>query len=212
MITTNNQGIHATIWLPICREKLQTSFSSAESSGRFLGIGCSTGVVECIYATKFPQSKFIGIDISEDAIRQAKDKAKSQGLKNVEFCVYDVYKMPEDWTETFDGIIGFDVLHDFPHPDKAVKELRRVLKVGGILVFRDIFSHGRIADNISIQGSAMMYAVSLFECMPLSLHSGGIGAGAMWGREKIIDCLKSAGFDDVLEPEPGCAQYVCVKK
>ena len=148
----------------------------------------------------------------EHAIHQAKDKAKSQGLENVEFRVQDVYKMPEDWTETFDGVIGFDVLHDFPHPDKAVKELRRVLKVGGILVFRDIFSHGRIDDNISIQGSDMMYAVSLFESMPLSLHSGGIGAGTMWGREKIINCLKSAGFDDVLEPEPGCAQYVCIKK
>ena len=155
---------------------------------------------------------FISVDLSEHAIHQAKDKAKSQGLENVEFRVQDVYEMLEDWTETFDGAIGFDVLHEFPHPDKAVKELRRVLKVGGILVFRDIFSHGRIADNITLQSSAMMYTVSLFECMPLSLHCGGIGASAMWGREKIIGCLKATGFDNVLEPEPGCAQYVCIKK
>ena len=152
------------------------------------------------------------MDFSENAIRQAKEKARNQGLTNVEFCVHDVYKMPEDWTEAFDAVMGFDVLHDFPYPDKAAKELRRLLKVGGILTIMDVFAHSRISDNTVFKEASMQYIVSLFLCMPTSLYSGGTGAGAMWGREKAIDSLKTAGFDEVLEPQPGSAHYVCVKK
>ena len=189
-----------------------TSFS-AESGGRFLGIGCSSGAVECMYAARYPKSTFTGVDISEDAICQAKEKARNQGLENVEFCVHDVCtKMPEDWTETFDGVIAFDMLHDVPYPERAAREVWRVLKVGGILLVLDVFAHSRIADNVALSESAMMYIISLYHCMPVSLHAGGIGAGAMWGRENTIDCLKAAGFGDVLEPEAGSAQYVCIKK
>ena len=191
---------------------LTLTFFSAESGGRFLGVGCSTGAVDCMYAAKYPNSTFIGVDINENAICQAKEKARNQGLQNVEFFVYDVCKIPEDWTETFDGVIAFDVLHDVPHPERAARELRRVLKVGGMLLVLDVFAHSRIADNSALGGSAMMYIISLYHCMPVSLHAGGIGAGAMWGRENVIDCLKAAGFDDVLEPEAGSAHYVCIKK
>ena len=155
---------------------------------------------------------FIGIDIGEKAICQAKEKAIDQGLGNLEFLVQDVYKMPKDWTETFDGVIGFDFLHDLPYPEKAAKQLRRVLKVGGIFSFMDIFAHSRIADNAKYSSSALMYTISLYHCMPVSLHSGGAGAGAMWGRERAIECLKAAGFDEVLEPERESGHYVCVKK
>ena len=165
-----------------------------------------------MYATHYPKSTFIGADLSDHAIQEANGKVKKQGLSNIEFRVQDVYKMPQDWTGTFDGVIGFDVLHDFPFPDKAAKEFHRVLKVGGILVFSDVFSHSRIADNRALNGAVMMYSVSLYHCMPVSLDAGGTGAGAMWGRERTIECLKAGGFDDVLEPEFGSAQYVCVKK
>ena len=187
-------------------------FFFAEAGGRFLGIGCSSGTVELIYAAHYPKSTFIGIDLSDHAIQEANRKAKSQGLSNVEFRVQDVFKIPEDWTETFDGVMGFDVLHDFPHPDKAVKVFHRVLKVGGMLVFSDIFAHSRIADNKALDDAAMIYTVSLYHCMPVALLGGGVGAGAMWGRERTIDSLKAGGFDDILEPEYGSAQYVSVKK
>ena len=152
------------------------------------------------------------MDLSEHAIRQAKVKARSQGIGNVEFWVYDVYKMPEDWTETFDGVMGFDVLHDFPHPDKAAKELRRVLKVGGLLAIGDIFAHKRVSDNTTLPMANIFYTASLYLCMPVSLHAGGIGAGAMWGRENVINCLQTAGFDEVIEPEEKKAHYICVRK
>ena len=152
------------------------------------------------------------MDLSEHAIHQAKTKSKIQGLGNVEFCVYDVHNMPDDWTETFDGVIGFDVLHDFSHPEKAAKELQRVLKFGGILSIMDIFAHSRIADNTTLPTATLLYTESLYLCMPVSLHAGGIGAGAMWGRVNVINCLQAAGFVEVIEPEEESAHYVCVKK
>ena len=183
-----------------------------ERGGRFLGIGCSTGVVDCIYAAKFPNSTFIGVDISEHAISQAKDKVTKLGLKNLEFCVKDVYEMPTDWADSFDGVIVIDVLHDLPHPQRAAREFRHVLKSGGILAIFDVFGHSRIADNIGYSSASMMYTLSLYHCMSVSLYSGGEGVGNMWGRERVFECLKGAGFDEVLEPEEGTAQYVCFKK
>jgi hypothetical protein len=34
-------------------------------------------------------------------------------------------------------------------------------------------------------------------CMTVSLAQGGEGLGAMWGREKALECFQKAGFSDV---------------
>ena len=53
-----------------------------------------------------------------------------KNLRNVIYEVQDATKLPTEWTETFDLIVCYDVIHDMGRADLGVKELSRVLKKG----------------------------------------------------------------------------------
>ena len=55
-----------------------------------LDIGCGSGHAINTMATRFPNSKFIGYDISESAINKARSDGRRLGSKNVSFEVNDV--------------------------------------------------------------------------------------------------------------------------
>lgn len=57
--------------------------------------------------------QFTGVDLSTEAIRNAKRK----NLKNVDFHVMNGESMPKDWTNKFDWVMMFDCAHDQPRPD-----------------------------------------------------------------------------------------------
>jgi ubiquinone/menaquinone biosynthesis C-methylase UbiE len=82
----------------------------------------------------FPGGEVTGVDIDSSMLRIARDKAKLEGVSNLEFIVSDV--------ETLEGILRrcFDVafsrwgLMYFKHPVRALKTVRSVLTTNGILV------------------------------------------------------------------------------
>ena len=183
-----------------------------------MSIGCSSGHVERMYAKSYPKSTFIGIDICSDAIDLAIKHKSEAGLDNADFFVYDANDLPTEWIGSFDGVIAVDVLHDLPQPCESVVLFRKLLKEDGFLSILDMPAHKRIADNIGSNMAAMLYTMSIYYCIPLALASGGTGAGAMWGRENILECLKQGGFGKVLEPQEegtshrgGLAYYVAWK-
>lgn len=59
--------------------------------GTVLDIGCDCGIITCFMALENPDSKFIGVDINELAVKNATELAQSLGLSNVEFVTADVY-------------------------------------------------------------------------------------------------------------------------
>ena len=173
--------------------------------------------MELTYAKMFPKSTFIGIDITSAGIELAMENKNKSGLDNAHFYVHDVYDLPDEWVGTFDGVMSVDVLHDLPQPCEAVMVARKMLKTGGYLCILDIPGHKRIADNIGNAMAAPLYVMSIYHCLPLSLALGGTGAGTVWGRENVVECLKQAGFEEVLEPKGelshrgGLAYYVAWK-
>ncbi|MGE5795988.1 MAG: transcriptional regulator, partial [Ignavibacteria bacterium] len=44
---------------------------------------------------------------------------------------------------------------------------------------------------------AFLYSISTMHCMTVSLAQGGIGLGAMWGRETALKMLNDAGFRNI---------------
>ncbi len=78
-------------------------------------------------------SKVYAIDISEPMIEEAKKKAEEKKIKNVEFSVEDAYALPFD-NEMFDTVICNSALHNMVNPQKALSEIRRVLKPNGRLI------------------------------------------------------------------------------
>ena len=53
-----------------------------------------------------------------------------KNLTNVTYEVQDATKLPQEWTEKFDVVLCYDVIHDLGRPDLGVMELSRVLKAG----------------------------------------------------------------------------------
>src|SRR5687767_6795830 len=57
---------------------------------RMLDVGCGSGRVLNRLAELFPKSRFVGMDLSQEALRAARDEASAKALKNVEFIVADL--------------------------------------------------------------------------------------------------------------------------
>lgn len=74
-------------------------------------------------AQLFPNSRFIGFDVSERAIEHANKRKEEKGLKNVEFVLMDAKEFSPEWTEKFDLIISFDSFHHHNHPERVWRSL-----------------------------------------------------------------------------------------
>jgi len=113
--------------IPIKKHKLIT-FQKIKNK-KMLEIGCSSGY-DAISYTKY-SSFYCGIDISDQAIK----KALKLNLKNSEFLCGDGHKIPKK-DEEFDCVVVSSLLH---HLDLVLsfKEINRVLKSDGYLIFRE---------------------------------------------------------------------------
>ena len=73
------------------------------------------------------------VDISQPMIEEAEKKMMEKKIKNVEFSVEDAYTLPFD-NDMFDTVICNSALHNMVNPQKALSEIRRVLKPNGRLI------------------------------------------------------------------------------
>lgn len=81
-------------------------------------------------------SNIVGIDISNRIVNQAKRNAKHHGIDGNKYLCGDVKQLPFQ-NNSFDLIISDSILDHFPSEGDiitALKELGRVLKIGGILI------------------------------------------------------------------------------
>jgi SAM-dependent methyltransferase len=94
-----------------------------------LDAGCGHGYGSA-YLAERGSMDVLGIDSDEDAIAFA--KANYQG-NNVMFLSSDVAMLPLK-SEVFDSVVSFEVIEHLDDPQIFLSEVRRVLKVGGVLV------------------------------------------------------------------------------
>ena len=116
------------------------------SGDRFLDVGCGSGVA--VRAAAAIADRAVGVDISENMIRRASELA-GQGAK-VEFVVGDSEALPFP-DGAFTAVLCTASFHHYPHPERAVAEMARVLDRDGRVVIadgaRDLLT-ARIADAI----------------------------------------------------------------
>jgi 2-polyprenyl-3-methyl-5-hydroxy-6-metoxy-1,4-benzoquinol methylase len=165
---------------------------------RALDAGCGSGRILNRLAELFPNSRFVGMDLSTDAIRAARAEATARGLKNVEFVAVDLSEFDRDAEpESFDVITTFDAVHDQGKPLNLLKGIHRALKSGGVYLMQDIKGSSFVYKNIDHPLGTFLYTASCLHCMTVSLAQGGEGLGAMWGEEKTRDYLQRAGFQSI---------------
>jgi len=162
---------------------------------RTLDVGCGQGRIIIRLAERFPNSHFVGMDLSQDAITAARNEASVKGLENIEFVAIDLSDFHEKAeSESFAFIATFDAVHDQAAPLNVLKGIRRALRGDGVYLMQDIKGSSHVHNNIVHPLGTFLYTVSCMHCMTVSLAQGGEGLGAMWGEEKTREYLERAGF------------------
>ncbi|MBE9066199.1 class I SAM-dependent methyltransferase [Leptolyngbya cf. ectocarpi LEGE 11479] len=158
-------------------------------------IGCGRGLVLQTLAGWFPNSQFIGYDLSADAIAWAKAEAQRLGLKNVTFQVQDAALIFEE--NQYDLILSFDAIHDQAQPDVVLQNIYRALRPDGLYLMQEIQASSKLEENLNHLVGPLLYSISCNHCTAVSLAAGGPGLGAMWGEELALEMLQAAGFSRV---------------
>jgi len=106
---------------------------------RILEVGIGTGLNFGLYP---PRSQLVGIDLSEQMLEKAQAKIEELGLDNVTLKVMDAGAT--DFADNeFDRALATYVISAVPDPVAVLREMRRVVKPGGILVILNHFRSER---------------------------------------------------------------------
>ncbi len=101
----------------------------------FLDVGCGTGwAVGQVAMFADGKGEFYGVDLSPKMIEKARENFN--GSENIHFLQANVESIPLD-SDSFDVIVCTNSFHHYPRPERALTEMRRLLKIGGKLFILD---------------------------------------------------------------------------
>lgn len=102
-----------------------------------LDIGCGPGSITVGLAAAVTPGQAVGVDIEPSQVALGKDRAASLGLDNCRFETGSVYDLPLA-DDSMDAIFGHTILMQFGELDPVLAEVKRVLKPGGLVGFREV--------------------------------------------------------------------------
>lgn len=107
--------------------------------GRMLDIGTGPGHIPLLVCERVPGCLVVGVDLSLEMLRLANHRrAASPHRMRVEFRHVDARHLP--WPDhAFDAVFSNTILHHLDDPRPVLLEAWRVLKPGGVFLFRDLF-------------------------------------------------------------------------
>jgi SAM-dependent methyltransferase len=100
---------------------------------RILDVGCGDGYLTYLIAKRNPRAQITGIDDEESGIRQANAMTGRTGLRNLEFRHVVAGSTPFRDAE-FPLVVLADVIEHVPQVPAMLRELKRILAVGGALI------------------------------------------------------------------------------
>jgi ubiquinone/menaquinone biosynthesis C-methylase UbiE len=107
---------------------------------KILDVGCGPGTITVDLAIRLPQGFVYAIDPSAEVIEKARKHAQEQGVTNVRFEVGDIFNWKAlDGVEeaSFDVVHAHQVLQHLQDPLGAMKQMKQLVKPGGVLAVRD---------------------------------------------------------------------------
>lgn len=93
-----------------------------------LDVGCGTGWLCRALGARVPQSRVVGIDVSDEMIRRA--EAASAPFPNVSFSIGSIESIPCE-SDSFTRAISVESAYYWTRPAEGLKEVSRVLAPGG---------------------------------------------------------------------------------
>ena len=181
-----------------------------EDGLRVADLGCGTGHAINVMAREYPNSVFVGYDLSQEAIARATAEAAEMGLTNARFEVLDVTEFPTE--PKFDLITSFDSIHDQRDPASTLRRAAEALAPDGVYFMVEPKASSKLEENIGNPFTPYMYGVSVMHCLTVSLAEGGAGLGTAWGEQTAQRYLAEAGFTNIEvvdAPGPQNSIYIC---
>lgn len=123
--------------------------------------------------------KVLGVDMTPDMIKKARENASKAGFANVEFRLGEIEAMPVD-SGSVDRVVSNCVLNLVPDKAQAFREMYRVLKAGGKFGVSDVVLEGDFPEDL--RKAAELYV--------------GCVSGAIQ-KADYLSGLRDTGFQDV---------------
>ena len=98
---------------------------------KLLDCGSGMGALTTSLAEWLAPGEVIGIDRESSQVEAARAWAAEKGVNNVQFKIGNIYDIPFP-DASFDAVFAFTVLEHVREPLRAMREMRRVLKPGGV--------------------------------------------------------------------------------
>jgi SAM-dependent methyltransferase len=172
-------------------------------------VGCGTARALIRLATAYPNSRFHGYDVAEEAVERARRAVEEAGVDDrVEIRLLDG---SEGLPERYDVVCTFDVIHDAADPRGLLAAVRGATAPDGVYLCLEINCADRPEDNAGPLGT-VLYGLSLGYCLSVSLAEGGAGLGTLGLPEaKLRQLALGRGFSDVTRvpvEDPFCSLYL----
>ncbi len=103
--------------------------------------GCGPGSITVGLAEAVAPADVIGIDIEARQLEAARALADERGLKNLRFEQASIYELPFP-DANFDAAVAHFVIEHVGDPLRALREMRRVLRPGGVAAIKDPYYPG----------------------------------------------------------------------
>ena len=118
------------------RSRRGSSCRDLNQGCRLLDAGCGPGTVTAGLARAVSPGRVIGLDAAPGVLEHARAHAAEEAVDNVRFVAGDIYDLDVPDAE-FDVVYANQLLQHLADPVRAIGEMRRVLKPGGLLAVRD---------------------------------------------------------------------------
>jgi arsenite methyltransferase len=178
-----------------------TAFARLRAGETVVDLGCGGGLDVLLAAPKVgPAGKAIGIDMTTEMIDRAKKNAARQGVRNVEFHLGMIDRLPLP-DASVDCIISNCVINLAPDKPAVFREMFRVLKQGGRVAVSDIALKEPLPEAIARDVMAYVGCVAgavLVDDYDRQLREAGFEA------VQIVDTRKDLNAYAQIEKQSGC--------
>jgi len=164
-----------------------TAFARLRPGETVVDLGCGAGLDVLLAAPKVgPTGKAIGVDMTGEMIERARRNAARQGLRNVEFHLATIDRLPLA-ESSVDCIVSNCVINLAPDKRAVFAEMFRVLKPGGRVAVSDIALKKPLPEDIS--RNLLAYIGCVAGAISVEAYEAGLRA-AGFGVVEIMDTHK----------------------
>ena len=187
---------HAGIY-EMCRDDYPQMLAELEKEpfDAVLDVGCGTGAVLALLHEKYPDRRYVGLDLTPEMIEVARTKV----APGMEFVVGDAENLPFD-EASFDAVLCSHSFHHYPNPAAFLAGALRVLRPGGRLILRDYTSSD--------------FVVWLMNHVELPLaRLVGHGDVRVLRQREFVELAQAAGFEVlVMEAQKGFRAHLVARR